>query len=836
MSTLARRLAAGGLIASLLAGAVIGLADPHGLAGSAGWSVAVFAVLWGLGAAARRVIRISLGIGEQMVIGTVVWIFASGLLLAAGLASRGPLLAIAGVGLAMAIYELIERIRRPGEPGPRPDLARVVLGLALFVLLALTLLAMVATRGNPYDDQVAYTAFVKRLLDCGDLVEPFSFRRLSAYGGQTVLHALVALRGDVEAIDLLDRGIFQVIAALLALDLANRRRLHLGLTVGVVAFLLSLWDLNLNSASTWSGYSCFFGAYALATREDLPPRVALVVTCAVCAAACTLRQNYVVPGGLFALLLLVSHLRARARASSWRSAWGAERATVLLAAGVGLAVVVPYMIAAWSAFGSFLYPVMRGYANPVMPLVPTAGTALDELRFFVTVILSPEPIRIWWLLLPAMLLAKDPSDRRPWPAYLIACAVGFVLLVHSFQLSDKYNLWRYAFGYLCPLATVFAIEAAAALPMPQGGGTPRLGLPGIAAFLAWVAILVHFALAHPAGRFTTAIDNIKAGLAQGSRKADPFPSVYRELQAVVPAGASIAVALDDPYHLDFDRNRIVTLDLPGFVAPPPGLPSFTTPEHWRAYLRGQGIRYLAFIAGDRSSWLYRRTGWLWRIYADDELFRFIAAHMVDALDAFDALARTSEVLFRREGFHVIDLGEPVPDEPPRGAPELARMDRYARELSERELGTNAWQLASRSDVVFQADGHGPSMIVPMPDTEPPPTLLERLLGSPEEPPHRWLVDRSHVRVRGAGQHRLRIKLWIKARRLYTRPVMVLTVDGVEHARGTPDESGHIVFDTPVACEGWCDVYLVMSTMSEWWMSADGLRAAKMLELEWTPAP
>jgi hypothetical protein len=836
MTALASRIAICGLAVALLVGAVLGLAVPTELAGGAGWSLAAGGVLWGLGAGVNRRLRIALGLGEQILLGVVVWLSASGILLAGGVASRGPLLAVAGAGFALAMYELLERARR-AEERPRPDAAHLVLGLALALILALNLLAMIATRGNPYDDQAAYTAFVKRLLDCGDLVEPYNFRRLSAYGGQTALHALAALRGDVESIDLLDRGIFQIVAVLVALDLAGRRRLHIGLTVGVIAFLLSLWDLNLNSASTWTGFACFTGVYAIAVRDDLPPRTALVLTCALCAAACTLRQNYVVPAGLFAILQLVLHMRARARESSWRSAWLAERTTLLLAAAAVIAVLAPYMIAAWSAVGSLLYPVIQGYANPAAPLVPTGGTPLDELQFFVSVLLNPEPIRIWWLLLPVMLLAKDPHDRRPWPAFLVACGAGFVLLVHSFQLSDNYNLWRYAFGYLSPLATVFAIETAAALPLKDSGAAPRLTLPGIGALLAWVAILAHFAVAHPEVRFAATIDHIKAGLVQGSRKADPFPDAYRELQAAVPAGASMAVMLDDPYHLDYDRNPIFTLDLPGFVAPPPGLPSFTTPEHWRAYFRARGIRYLAFVSGDHSGWLYRRTGWLWRIYADDELFRFIAAHMVDTIDAFEALAKTSRVLFHGDGLYTLDLGERVPDEPPRGEPELARMDRFARSLSERELHNNAWQLAARRDVVFQRDGAGPSLIVPMPAVDPEggPAFWQNLIGSLDEPPHRWLIDRTHVRVRGQGQHRLRMKLWLKSRRLYTTPTMVLLVDGVERGRAQPDATGHLAFDTPVACEGWCDVYLIMSTMSEWWLSADALRAAKLLEFEWTPA-
>src|SRR5438128_8309518 len=94
------------LAATLVVCAVVGFAVPHELAGAAAWSITVGGILWGYGGIARRVLRIELGIGEQMVLGTAAWIFASGVLLALGHASRAPLLVLAGVGGLLALAEL----------------------------------------------------------------------------------------------------------------------------------------------------------------------------------------------------------------------------------------------------------------------------------------------------------------------------------------------------------------------------------------------------------------------------------------------------------------------------------------------------------------------------------------------------------------------------------------------------------------------------------------------------------------------------------------------------------------------------------------------------------
>jgi hypothetical protein len=835
-----RLLVAGAVIAALLGGGALGFVFPTHLVGVVGWSAVVVAVLYGFGSAVADGWSIDLALGERLVIGTLVWLTAGGILLAFGLASRVPLLVLAAIGFALAAVAFVRRARGPATPLERDDttFARVVFWIALSLFLFANLLGMAGTRANPFDDQVSYTAFVKRLLEVGNLTEPFSFRRLSAYGGQTLLQALAALRGDVDAIDLLDRGIFQWIAMIVTLDFARRRRLHLGLVVALILFILCLWDMALNSAAIWTGYTLFLSAYSFASREDLAPRRALLLTFATAAGACVLRQNYLVPAGLFAALVLVFHVRALAKQSSWREAIHAERRTIGLAVGVTALVLLPYMVEAWRACGTFLYPILQGTANPATPLRPTGGTFVDELLFFVNVVFNSEPIRIWWLLVPLMLIAKDTRGRRPWSALLIASVVGFVMLVHSFTLSDSYNLWRYSFGSLTPLVIIFAIEAGAQKPFAETESPLRMSK--VSTFLVWLAVLVQLVIAKdwPAKRFAWNVANIRAAIVLGTGKYDPRFEALRAMQDSIPADTKVALMIDDPYRLDFARNQLVCLDLPGFAAPAPGLPSFTTPENWRAYFRSQGIRYLAFAETGYSTWLYRREGWLWRMYSDDELFRYIGAHVVDTLDTFEELARSSKVLFHKEGFYAIDLGDGPAVEPDRGPPEIDRMYRYIREVSESQLHTNAWQLASRGDVVFKPDGQGPSDIVPLPHVADEPdhhSLMALIFGNDDPPPFRWMTDRTLVRVRGQGGHHLHIKTWIKQNRLYAKPIVSVSLDGVPLAKAFPDADGNVVFDLPVQCTGWCNVYLTLSTMSEWWLSADGLRAAKLLEFDWTRA-
>jgi hypothetical protein len=449
-----------------------------------------------------------------------------------------------------------------------------------------------------------------------------------------------------------------------------------------------------------------------------------------------------------------------------------------------------------------------------------------------------------------MLIAKDARPLAPWRAFLIASGVGFAFLIHSFTISDPFNLWRYAFSFLTPLAMVFAIEAGARLspgergpgvpdPEPGSRGAPGgFALPAAAAFLAWLALIVNLVETRQATarRLASSVKNIQMAWAFGTAKPNPRVRSYGELQRAIPEGARLAVLLDDPWALDYARNPIVNLDLPGLAAPAPGLPSFTTPAHWRAYFASRGIRYLAFVEPDASAFMYRRGQWLYRMYQEDELFQYMAAHLVDALDTFAALAASSTVRFHGDGMYAIDLGPDASPEPDRGPPELARMDRFIRRHSEQELGNNAWQLAHRSNVVFRGDGLGPGPVILPALSRAEPMGLCDMVSALGDPPYRWLKDRTRVRVLGTGAESVRIKLWVQLAYLHTKPVVTLSLDGQTLAEAVPDEGGMVTLEAPAPCTGWCDLYILFNSTFDWWAESETSGLARLLELDWAAPP
>jgi hypothetical protein len=842
------------LVAIILAGWGLGPSSPQSLVGTLGWSAVVYSVLFGLGAAARRRLGISMMLGETLLVGAGVWIFAVGLLLAVGMASRIPLFAVAAAGSLWAIAELVLAALAPppasregrGFPGglDRTALLLLVLFAGYFLL---NLAGSLSTRGNPGDDGVAYGGFVRRLLDCGDLVEPFSFRRISAYGGQTALLALSALRGDYESFDLTDRGLFQPLVALLLLELARRRRLHTAASLLLVTFVVAQMENRFNSASHWTGIATFLAAYGFASREDLSPRARLIGLYAMCGVACTLRQNFIMAAGLFAVLATVFHLRAEAAAvaGGWRAALRDQKSTLLWAVGCTAAIVLPYMVAAWHSNHTFLYPVLLGTGNPVAPLRPIGATVYDELVFFAAVFLNSEPVRPWWVLAPLMLMARDLRPGKPFTALLWASLLGFVYLTHSFMLSDAYNIWRYAAGYMTPLMAVFLAELLVRLPLVGAdagapGDEPKLRLPVLATAIILFVLLLQLVESRGmvAGRIAENSREVAAVRVLGTSRTGLRERHYRSMQQSIPAGDAaggvVAALVDEAMWLDYRRNRIVNLDLPGFAAPAPGLPSFLPIEVWRSYFHSQGIRYLVYVDGSYSQYLFRRKIWAEATFSDHGIWRFMATHMVDIIDAMSGLAARSKVLYREDGFVALDLGpvQPVDAAALRAhyrVPELLREQTWLRRQLADELDGRLWDLMTRHDVAFDN-------VEPI-EYAPPVKGLAQLLGfpgKPGEPPRRWLSDRTHVRVLGQGRHRLQVQLTIDIRRLGTRPTVSLSLDGQELFLSRPTLDGKVDIDVLAECRGWCDVYLNVSTVGVTWQAASATRGIRLDALRWLP--
>jgi hypothetical protein len=818
----------GAAIAIVLALAAIGAALPGSLVlGGCAWLACLCFALSGWGWLVSRALGVDdVDFGLRAMWGVAGYLAAAGVLVMLGVCSRPVTLVLVGAGLAgfgwrewVTPAPLWQSARTAaGALRARPVVATcaIVLGAAV----ALQIVASLAHLDrNPWDDDVAYTPFVQRLLQAGNLIEPFSFRRLAAYGGQTVLQAMVGARGSIVSVHALDHGLCFALLMLLLVGHARERRVP-GFWLGAITLVLVLSpDVSINTASYWSGAVCFYALYRTVALADSPRGFA--VAALVAAATCTLRMNYL--AAVVPFLAIALAFRARGR---WREELRAWRLAVL----VGIAALVPWCIASFLSNHTFLYPFMQGTWNHGLHLQPTAWSWLDELGFLFTSCIQSEPIAVMPVVLALLWFARDTRTARPLTALLFASVLGFLLLAHSFTSADSYSIWRYAFGYMFALLLAFAVEGAV-----EDG---PVAIVPLARWTLLAVLLVQLAFART-GVVKHYVETFQ-DLAE-TRHAAPESKFearrYRAMQAAIPEGARVAVMLDDAEYLDFRRNEIVNLDTPGWASPAPQMPSFTGPEAMRAYFLDQGIRYIAFVRGDQARYFFRREFWVWRVFYDAEVFQIMSSYLLDTIDTFTQLATTSKVLHDADGLVVLDLDGPH-ESAPRLDPAAEPDRRYAfvRALAEREHLLREWSLISRRDVIFEEG----VTAVTYPDTETDPHWYD-VVYRDDKPVHgtplRWMHRRVHLRVRGDSDMHLVLRGRVNLNAVYTHPRLDVSLDGEPLASVTADDQGVFVVDVVVPrdrLDGWCDLYAILDTIGQPNKDVHDLKIARLEEVVWEP--
>jgi hypothetical protein len=822
---------------------VCGAALPGSLlVGGVAWVGFLLAVLAGWGFLVGMVLRTGArDVGQGAAWGVAGYLAVAGPLIAVGVFSAPLIYAALALGFAGFAWHELTAPRpalRALEDAVRFARARPGLTALISVLAAVALIQLVgavaALDRNQYDDDIIYTPMIRRLLDAGDLIEPYSFRRLGAYGGQTALGALAAVRGTLANVHLIDHAVMFAIALLALVGYARARAGDALWTVLAMLIVLLIPETAVNAAAHWSGVAMFVVLYRAVADEDW--RIAGLVA----AATCTLRQNFVAIVVLFVGFALVARLlSARRERGDLRAVWRDERDAWRDIVVVAVLALAGWLIAAFVSSRTFLFPMWGGTWNAALSFHAPDTTWSDSVGYVLWACIDSTPIMVVPVLFAALAVTPDPRPGQPLRALLVASALAFLLLAQSLVgAGDVSNVWRYAFGFSVALTALTAIEV--------GANDARVPFAPLARWVVLAALVLQLFATRSAvlKRFTTIVADVGEARAIG-RHGDPTATRerarYAAMQAALPAGAPVAVLLDDPAYLDFARNPIAILDTPGFASPDASWPAFAGAEPIRAYLVEHGKRYLAFVREDHSRYYYRRGYWLHRLFHDGGLFFVMSAYQLDAIDAFAELANTTHVMFDQDGLVVLDLGSPIraASTRPRTGDEPTRRAAYVRELAEREGLLLAWSLTSREDLQF-LDGVAPLQFIANRGAdedadEPSQDPYAPMRGTPI----RALYRRAHLRVRGDTSMHLVLRAAVDLETTFTHPRLDVSLDGELVGSGVADAGGRYVIDVVVPADrvagGWHDLYLVFSSIVEPSRDVRELRTSRLEAVEWTPA-
>lgn len=537
-------------------------------------------------------------------------------------------------------------------------------GLAFaWACVAFRLIGSVAdNQANAWDDKISYFEFPVQLLGSGTLDEPFSLHRILTLGGQPFLGAMVLARGTVWNLHAVDGGLGYVVLFGLVLGQTRRpsRPWAVATTVGVTLLLtLSLKIHNIGSELT--GAVFFFALFRLvdAPLERDRPWATGAAIGLVAAAACTLRQNY---GLAVAGILAVHYLWSLVSPPVNRARVVREALSV---AGVLVLALAAWLLLARRSSGTLLYPLVAGNSRPDFGLLE-AVPRLEELRFFIDNITFDAPVGVGLTFATIPFLLGNHRSTRAAQTVFVGSLLGSIGLIHTLRaLDDRESIGRYYFAFAFAYA-LGASMVATSLASRGSRGSSRFFAAGAVALAAMVA---HVSATHDGIRDLYE-GEIAAIVARNEGKpADDHPELdqlYGEMQRAIPSGTPLLVLLDEPFRLDFGRNRILNFDQAGAVSPEGGLPIGQGDEALAAYLVAHEVGYIAFRINDASP-EYSRAYWLRNLttpppavrngYTRGTLLQSMSHFYLDVFDNLLHLATTRRKLFARDNYFVLDLRE-----------------------------------------------------------------------------------------------------------------------------------------------------------------------------------
>ncbi|MBT6407182.1 MAG: hypothetical protein HOK06_06220, partial [Rhodospirillaceae bacterium] len=475
------------------------------------WGLLVLCSFVGWGAVANRLAgrpagdRPDLGLCAGW--GMALSLAVGGLASLLGVATAGFAIFYVLVGVVILVGAWMGR-RLPAEFFTSPRFL-VACASAVFVLIRYAAWVHAIDR-DCNDDDIAYFAFVARLLDTGTLIEPFSLRRLAAgYGGQTFLQSLIVAVGSETNAMLTDRGIAVAVCFALVLGLfPSRRPVHyafaLILTV-VVPFPV------LNSASHITGLAMFLTLFRTFLIVGDPADAApghLWLSGLVMAGTASLRPHF----GFVVAVMAVGYWFYCYR----RRSGGTPRYfTSLLGAGLASSIfLAPWMILSYVSSGSALYPLFKGNHRPDIDYfnaatdIATVGASFAD--FFTSVEI---------LFFVPLIFGGRFRKHGAVLAFYAGAFVGTIAVLVAFTNSDTVSISRYVHPFV---AAAFIAAMATLLNVVRADGA-RIG---DAVLICLAVLLAPFIAAKDLGRIHDAWG--KSLIESDQRTA------YADLQAAIP--------------------------------------------------------------------------------------------------------------------------------------------------------------------------------------------------------------------------------------------------------------------------------------------------------------
>ena len=477
----------------------------------------------------------------------------------------------------------------------------LVLSIATFVWTVADLLSWTwYDRPNIQDDMHAYLVFPERMLQTGAMgPDPFNARmHMSALGGMSFLHAQMLTQLSFRYLNLMDAGIGLIVT----LGLVWHYGMQIGAKVPWILLamlaIMAIPNAFINATAMRLATALFICTCLTVELSPSNSRLAFlreVLIAMLIAGIVSLKSSLVPSAGVLVAAAYILRMRTE----------GQILKHLAQVAIIGLCILLflsPWMIAAHRSGGTYFYPILGtgnvgpAYANFTAPaqnagmLAPVLNVITNgmSLAALLLVLIGGWGFRTYFnQSLAAMTMAS-------------AALAGALMLefathgaVHTGRYNFPANLAAIAMLFLCNIRAAENISSTAR----------RMGLAALSIGTVAAVVLVCFFQTFPVNtwkRLEASTPFLKSVGQYDTLDLDRV-DIHARVQQSIPPGKTILARLSFPFMMDFTRNPVMVLDIPGGFSPPPGLPLGLGAESLANYLQRNGVDYFVYSYGDSAN-------------------------------------------------------------------------------------------------------------------------------------------------------------------------------------------------------------------------------------------
>ncbi|MCX6118624.1 MAG: hypothetical protein NT027_13870 [Proteobacteria bacterium] len=424
---------------------------------------------------------------------------------------------------------------------------------------------------NAADDLPAYLTFSKMMLDTGTFIDPYSLRRLSAYGGQWLLQSFLNVVSPGKLPILFENGVCPIIVYGILRGMLPKHESWVPilriLFLGIVSFKI-LPAINL--AANWSGVVAFLtvfrGFQISESRPHLKPLSYVSMISLPLALAVTLRANFIAPVAVFiAAVMFVL----------WKSKLANFPKLVTYIMGSFTALLVPWMAVQYLSSSTILYPVFRGNHRYKIDIYNSSGgwfTAEFGNKFSNVLVDCQIPLVVCICMVA---IVSGSQFRKHFIVVGIVLLTGVLSTLVAFPDADRGSFTRYTSSFV--FAGIVFMMANLTHQVERSSSALSQKFTLLREHRLTLSLIIGLMMVLLFDATADLKIKIKFMTVQTNRWGQSLLSVDRSLftdakeygmaQAALGPKNGALLMVDRPYHFDFSLNRMANLDWIGLTYP-----------------------------------------------------------------------------------------------------------------------------------------------------------------------------------------------------------------------------------------------------------------------------